>query len=110
MQFVVVPDYETVASFPKPLKDAIGREKFIMISVYSQIEKLNAPVTMRGYDNVGNVVAQASVPGATDSQYPNRIAITADPGNTRRIKYVVLTGNNGGGALNVKNLQMFMWN
>jgi hypothetical protein len=40
VQFVVVPDYEAVAHFPKPLKDAIGREKFIMISVYSQIEKL----------------------------------------------------------------------
>ena len=37
---IVVTDYETVASFPKPLKGAIGREKFIMISVYSQIEKL----------------------------------------------------------------------
>jgi hypothetical protein len=40
IQFVIVPDYDTVAKFPKPLKDAIGRKKFIMIDVYSQIEKL----------------------------------------------------------------------
>jgi hypothetical protein len=40
VQFVVVPDYEAVAAFPKPLKDAIGREKFIIVEVYSQIEKL----------------------------------------------------------------------
>ncbi len=40
VEFVIVPDYETVAKFPKSLKDAIGREKFIMLEVYSQIEKL----------------------------------------------------------------------
>ncbi len=40
VQFIVVPDYEAVAAFPKPLKDAIGREKFIILEVYSQIEKL----------------------------------------------------------------------
>ena len=40
VQFIVVPDYEAVAAFPKPLKDAIGRERFIIVEVYSQIEKL----------------------------------------------------------------------
>ncbi len=40
VQFIVVPDYEAVAEFPKDLKDAIGREKFIIVEVYSQIEKL----------------------------------------------------------------------
>lgn len=40
VQFVVVPDYEAVATFPKELKEAIGRENFIIIEVYSQIEKL----------------------------------------------------------------------
>ena len=40
VEFVIVPDYETVAKFPKALKDAIGREKFIMLEVYAQIEKL----------------------------------------------------------------------
>lgn len=40
VQFVIVPDYEAVAAFPKVLKDAIGREKFIIVEVYSQIEKL----------------------------------------------------------------------
>jgi hypothetical protein len=40
IEFVIVPDYESVARFPKTLKDEIGREKFIIIEVYSQIEKL----------------------------------------------------------------------
>ena len=40
VEFVIVPNYEAVAKFPKDLKDAIGRKKFIMIEVYSQIEKL----------------------------------------------------------------------
>src|SRR6267142_3236156 len=40
IEFVVVPNYESVAKFPKELKDMIGRNKFIMIDVYSQIEKL----------------------------------------------------------------------
>jgi hypothetical protein len=40
IEFVIVPDYEAVAKFPKSLKDAIGRKKFIIIEVYSQIEKL----------------------------------------------------------------------
>ncbi len=40
VEFVIVPDYQAVAKFPKPLKDEIGREKFIILEVYSQIEKL----------------------------------------------------------------------
>jgi hypothetical protein len=40
VEFVVVPNYEAVAKFPKELKDSIGRKKFIMLEVYSQIEKL----------------------------------------------------------------------
>lgn len=40
VEFVIVPDYEAVAKFPKHLKDSIGRSKFIMLDVYSQIEKL----------------------------------------------------------------------
>jgi hypothetical protein len=40
IQFVVVPNYEAVAKFPRDLKDKIGRGKFIIIEVYSQIEKL----------------------------------------------------------------------
>ena len=40
VEFVVVATYDDVASFPKPLKDAIGREKFLMMDVYRQIEEL----------------------------------------------------------------------
>jgi len=40
VEFVIVPDYKTVAKLPTALKDSIGREKFIMLEVYSQIEKL----------------------------------------------------------------------
>lgn len=40
VEFVIVPDYAAVAKFPKHLKDEIGRDKFIMLEVYSQIEKL----------------------------------------------------------------------
>ena len=40
VEFVILPDYDTMAKFPKPLKNAIGRKKFIMLDVYSQIEKL----------------------------------------------------------------------
>jgi Putative abortive phage resistance protein AbiGi, antitoxin len=40
VQFVIVPSYTEVAKIPKQLKDSIGREKFIMVDVYSQIEKL----------------------------------------------------------------------
>ncbi len=40
VEFVVLPDYETMARFPKELKDGIGREKFILVDVYKHIEKL----------------------------------------------------------------------
>jgi len=38
--FVIVPNYDVVAKFPAALKDGIGRNNFIMIENYSQIEKL----------------------------------------------------------------------
>lgn len=40
VEFVIVPNYKALAEFPKGLKDTIGRNKFIMLEVYSQIEKL----------------------------------------------------------------------
>ena len=40
IQFVVLPSYEEMAKFPRKLKDAIGRGKFILVDVYAQIEKL----------------------------------------------------------------------
>jgi len=40
VQFVVLPDYKAMARFPKKLKDGIGRQKFILVDVYRQIEKL----------------------------------------------------------------------
>jgi len=38
--FVVLKNYEDMARFPKPLKDSIGREKFILVEVYRNIERL----------------------------------------------------------------------
>lgn len=40
VEFVVVSSYEDVAQFPKELKNAIGRENFLMTDVYKQIERL----------------------------------------------------------------------
>lgn len=40
VQFVVLPGYAEMARFPKKLKDAVGREKFILVDVYKHIEKL----------------------------------------------------------------------
>jgi Putative abortive phage resistance protein AbiGi, antitoxin len=40
IKFVVLPNYESMAAFPKDLKDGIGRDKFILADVYSNIEKL----------------------------------------------------------------------
>lgn len=40
IQFVVLKSYEDMARFPKPLKDAIGRDKFILVEVYRNIESL----------------------------------------------------------------------
>lgn len=40
VQFVVLDTYEDMAKFPKELKDAIGREKFIFMDMYKKIEEL----------------------------------------------------------------------
>ena len=40
IEFVILNDYHDMASFPKPLKDVIGRDKFILIENYKQIETL----------------------------------------------------------------------
>ena len=40
VEFVILPDYATMARFPTEHKDAIGRDKFIMVDVYKQIERL----------------------------------------------------------------------
>jgi hypothetical protein len=40
IEFVVVKNYEDMAKFPQPLKDAIGRNKFIIMEIYKNIEKL----------------------------------------------------------------------
>jgi hypothetical protein len=40
VRFVILPGYEDMDRFPKDLKDAIGRDRFIMMDVYKQIEKL----------------------------------------------------------------------
>lgn len=38
--FVVVDSYNDVAAWPRDLKDAIGRERFLIMDVYRQIETL----------------------------------------------------------------------
>ena len=40
VEFVVVKSYEDMARFPKPLKDAIGRNRFILVEIYQNIESL----------------------------------------------------------------------
>jgi hypothetical protein len=40
VEFVVLRGYEDMAKFPKPLKDQIGREKFILVEIYQNIERL----------------------------------------------------------------------
>lgn len=40
VDFVVLPDYDAMAKFPKEYKDSIGRDKFIFVETYSQIERL----------------------------------------------------------------------
>ena len=37
--FVVLSNYKDMAQFPQDLKDAIGRDKFILMNNYIQIEK-----------------------------------------------------------------------
>ena len=40
VEFVVVQRYEDMAKFPKPLKDAIGRDRFTLVEIYKNIETL----------------------------------------------------------------------
>ena len=40
IEFIVLDTYEDMARFPKELKDAIGREKFLLMDNYRTIEKL----------------------------------------------------------------------
>lgn len=40
IEFVILDTYQDMAQFPGPLKDAIGREKFILMDVYRKIEEL----------------------------------------------------------------------
>lgn len=40
VEFVILNTYEDMAKFPKELKDAIGREKFILMEMYRKIEEL----------------------------------------------------------------------
>ncbi len=40
VEFVVLPSYVEMAKFPEELKNAIGREKFLLIEVYRTIERL----------------------------------------------------------------------
>jgi hypothetical protein len=40
IEFVVVDKYEDLAKFPRDLKDAIGREKFLLMDNYRKIETL----------------------------------------------------------------------
>lgn len=40
ISFIILNDYDDMAKFPKQLKDAIGRDKFILIENYKQIETL----------------------------------------------------------------------
>ena len=38
--FVTVESYKDMATFPQDLKDAIGRERFVIIDIYENIERL----------------------------------------------------------------------
>lgn len=40
IEFIVLKSYEDMARFPKSLKDNIGRERFILMDIYENIEKL----------------------------------------------------------------------
>jgi len=40
VQFVIVQSYKDMAEFPKELKDGIGRDRFVILDVYRQIENL----------------------------------------------------------------------
>jgi hypothetical protein len=40
VEFIVVETYEDMARFPRELKDQIGRDRFLILDVYRQIERL----------------------------------------------------------------------
>ena len=40
VEFIVMKNYEDMAKFPKKLKDEIGRNKFILLEIYENIERL----------------------------------------------------------------------
>jgi hypothetical protein len=40
VEFVILPTYEDMAKSPQNLKDAIGREKFLLMDVYRTVERL----------------------------------------------------------------------
>lgn len=40
LSFVILKSYEDMARFPRELKDAIGRDKFILMDTYQKIEEL----------------------------------------------------------------------
>jgi len=40
VEFVILPTYKDMAEFPQELKDAIGREKFLLMEVYRNVERL----------------------------------------------------------------------
>lgn len=40
INFVILDTYEDMAKFPKTFKDAIGREKFVLMDMYRKIEEL----------------------------------------------------------------------
>ncbi len=40
IEFVILKNYDNMAKFPQELKDAIGREKFILMDNYKFVEKL----------------------------------------------------------------------
>jgi hypothetical protein len=40
VEFVILPTYKDLAEFPQNLKDAIGREKFLLMEVYRNVERL----------------------------------------------------------------------
>lgn len=40
VEFVILKNYEDMAKFPQELKNSIGRDKFILMEIYTNIEKL----------------------------------------------------------------------
>jgi len=40
IEFVILDTYEDMAQFPRELKDQIGREKFLLMENYRQVERL----------------------------------------------------------------------